>query len=275
MDLKLVATDIDGTLLGPDHVVTDRTISSLRAAHEAGVEIVAATGRSHWSAVPLLEPIGCVQWLVASNGATLYDLKAAEVVDRFPLERDVVRKTTSALDEEFGEVGYSWETTDGVFQDETFRSLRSIMFPSTKIAKRSTVEFQPGAEELTKLMMLHRTLSDHEWFEAAAPFIPAEQSFSTSGTGFVELTSPQADKGIALASLCTRLGVAQEDTVSFGDQANDLGMLRWAGRGYAMANASDVALETAPYRAPHHLDDGVAQTVDELVELSVAERRRR
>lgn len=265
MDLKLVATDIDGTLLGPDHAVTERTIRSLRNAHEAGVEIVAATGRSHWSAAPLLEPVGCIRWLLASNGATLYDMESAEVVRRSPLDRQVVLDVISSLNEEFGEVGYSWETDQGVFQDETFRALRSIKFPSTKIAKRSTVEFEPGAEDLTKIMMFHRSMSDVEWFDAAAPFIPEGQSFSTSGTGFVELTSPEADKGVALAALCADLGNAQEDTIAFGDQANDLGMLRWVGKGYAMANASAVAKEAAPYEAPHHLEDGVAQVVDQLV----------
>lgn len=265
MDLKLVATDIDGTLLGPDHVVTERTIISLQSANEAGVEIVAATGRSHWSAALLLEPVGCIRWLLASNGATLYDMEAAEIVRRSPLDRQVVVDVTAALDDAFGEVGYSWESNEGVFQDETFRALRSIKFPSMKISKRSTVEFVPGAEDLTKIMMLHRTLSDQEWFEAAMPFIPDNQSFSTSGTGFVELTSPEADKGIALAALCADLGISQASTAAFGDQANDLGMLRWAGRGYAMANASAVAKEAAPYEAPHHLEDGVAQIVDSLV----------
>ncbi len=265
MDVKLVATDIDGTLLGPDHVVTDRTIAVLQAAHAQGVEVVAATGRSHWSAAPLLEPIGCIRWLLASNGATLYDMDTAEVVRRSPLDRQVVLDVVERLNDAFGEVGYSWETTEGVFQDETFRALRSIKFPSNKIAKRSTVVFEPGADELTKIMMLHRTLSDTEWFDAAGPFIPQGQSFSTSGTGFVELTSPDADKGVALAGLCEDLGIAQEETVAFGDQANDIGMLEWAGRGYAMANASEVATKAATYRAPHHLDDGVAQTVELLV----------
>ena len=265
MDLQLVATDIDGTLLGPDHVVTERTISSLQAAHNAGVEIVGATGRSHWSAIPLLKPIGCVRWLLASNGATLYDIESDEIVEQFPLDRDVVCQVVESLLSEFGELGFSWETSEGVFQDEKFRELRSVRFPSYKLAKRPTVEFRPADDDLTKLMMLHRTLGDREWFDRASPFIPPDQSFSTSGTGFVELTSPSADKGVALAALCERLGVSQSGTVSFGDQINDLGMLRWAGRGYAMENAADEAREAASHIAPHHLEDGVAQVVDGLL----------
>lgn len=265
MQMRLIATDIDGTLLGADQVVSQRTIAALRAADEAGVNVVAATGRSHWSAVPLLEPIGCVRWLLASNGATLFDLEAMEVVERFPIHRAVVETVVSSLEGEFGSLGYSWETTEGVFQNEMFRAIRSRLFPSRKIARRSNASFEAGGEDLVKLMVLHPDLADLEWLEAAGPHVPADVNVATSGLGFVEFTAPEADKGLALAALCDRLGVAQHDTVSFGDQSNDLGMLRWSGRGYAMANASAPAVDAASHRAPHHLDDGVAQIVEELL----------
>lgn len=260
-----MATDIDGTLLGPDHVVTQRTIDVLRTAHEAGVEVVAATGRSHWSAVPLIEPIGCVRWLLASNGATLFDLSTGQIVAQSLLDRAMVRTVVSRLNREFSGLGYSWETSQGVFQDEAFRAIRSTAFPSQKIARRSTVAFDAGADDLAKMMVLHPTLGDTEWLEASRPCIPPELSFATSGLRFVEITSALADKGIALAALCERLGIRQEDTVTFGDQVNDLGMLRWAGRGYAMANAHPEAVAAASHRAPHHVDDGVAQVVEELL----------
>lgn len=265
VDLRLIATDIDGTLLGPDHRVTQRTIEALRAASDAGVEVVAATGRSHWSAVPLIEPIGCVRWLLASNGATLFDLSTGEIVEQSLLDGDTVRTVATTLNDEFVGLGYSWETSEGVFQDEAFRAIRSRTFPSQKIARRATVEFEPGADELAKMMVLHPTLADTAWFEASRPHIPTHLSFATSGLAFVEITSALADKGIALAALCDRLGVAQQHTVTFGDQVNDLGMLGWAGRGYAMANAHAEAAEVASHRAPHHLDDGVAQIVEQLL----------
>lgn len=268
VDLRLIASDIDGTLLGPDHAVTERTIAALQAAHGAGVEVVAATGRSLWSAVPLLEPIGCVRWLLASNGANLFDLSTGSVVESFPLERDTVRSVAGDLRAQFGALGHSWETTEGVFQDEGFRAIRSSMFPSQKITKRATVEFTPGADELSKLMILHPTLADMQWFEAAQPHVPDELNFATSGLGFVELTSAKADKGIALSALCERLGIDQRQTVSFGDQLNDLGMLRWTERGYAMENAHAQAAQAASHAAPHHLDDGVAQIVEQLLGVS-------
>lgn len=265
VDLRLIATDIDGTLLGPDHVVTQRTIDALRAAREEGIEVVAATGRSHWSAVPLIEPIGCVRWLLASNGATLFDLATGEIAQQSLLDRETVRDLVTTLNNEFDGLGYSWETSEGVFQDEAFRAIRSTTFPSQKIARRSTVEFDPGADDLAKMMVLHPTLADTPWLEASRPYIPPNLSFATSGLAFVEITSALADKGIALSALCDRLGVAREHTVTFGDQVNDLGMLGWAGRGYAMANAHVEAAEVASHSAPHHLDDGVAQIVEQLI----------
>lgn len=265
MDLRLIATDIDGTLLGPHEAVTQRTIEALRAAHQAGVEVVAATGRSHWSAVPLIEPVGCIRWLLASNGATLFDLSAGKVVEQSLLDRTIVRALAAKLNTEFAGLGFSWENAEGVYQDEAFRAIRSTAFPSRKIARRSPGVFEPGADDLAKMMVLHPTLADGEWLEASRPHIPAELSFATSGLGFVEITSARADKAIALAALCDRLGIDQQQTIAFGDQVNDLGMLRWAGRGYAMANAHDEAVEAASHRAPHHHDDGVAHIVEQLL----------
>lgn len=271
MDLRLIATDIDGTLLGPHEAVTQRTIEALRAAHEAGVEVVAATGRSHWSAVPLIEPIGCVRWLLASNGATLMDVSSGEIVEQSLLDRATVRTLATTLNSEFAGLGFSWENAEGVFQDEAFRAIRSTAFPSRKIARRSSGVFEPGADDLAKMMILHPEMADTAWLEAARPYIPTELSFATSGLGFVEVTSALADKGIALSALCERLGIAQAQTITFGDQLNDLGMLQWAGRGYAMANAHADAIGAASHQAPHHADDGVAQVVEQLLAERSAE----
>lgn len=261
----MIVSDIDGTLLGPDHVVTDRTIAALQAAHEDGVIVVGATGRSHWSAKPLLEPIGCVRWLLASNGATLYDMETHEIVRQHPIERDLARNLIRDLHATFEGVGFSWETPEGVFQDENFRAIRSGAVPSTKLSRRKTIEFDVDAAEIIKMMVLHPELADIPWLEAVQPLVPDELSFSTSGIAFVEVTAPAADKGVALAALCEELGVHQESTVTFGDQSNDLGMLSWAGRGYAMGNAHERAVEAASHRAPHHLEDGVAQVVEQLL----------
>ena len=265
MDLRLIATDIDGTLLGPDEAVTRRTIEALRSANDAGVEVVAATGRSFWSAVPLIEPVGCIRWLLASNGATLFDTSTGTVVEQSLLDRSIVRDLAAKLNAAFTGLGFSWENAEGVFQDEAFRAIRSAAFPSRKLARRSPGVFEPGADDLAKMMVLHPTLADSEWLEASRPYIPDELSFATSGLGFVEITSARADKAIALAALCERLGVDQQHTIAFGDQVNDLGMLRWAGRGYAMENAHEDAIEAASHRAPHHGDDGVAHVVEELL----------
>ena len=98
---------------------------------------------------------------------------------------------------------------------------------------------------MVKLMLAHHMLVTYDWLDALEPHIPFGLSASTSGATFVEITSGEADKGAALARLCARLGVDRSATVAFGDQSNDLGMLRWAGRSFAMDNAHSQVLGVA------------------------------
>jgi len=105
----------------------------------------------------------------------------------------------------------------------------------------------------------------YEWLAAVEPHMPEGVSVSTSGAQFVEVTAIDATKAEALRQLCDQLGVDRAHTIAFGDHANDLAMLRWAGTGFAMANAAEHVLAEADAVAPHHAEHGVAQVIEALL----------
>lgn len=261
-NVKLVASDLDGTLLGPDAEVSPRTVEALQAVAEAGVEIVVATGRSHWSAVPRLEHLGCIRWVICSNGATVYDFEAREVVTRRLLTQAQVTAVVEGLGRAFPSAGFAWESPSGVFHTDRFvANRRAIDARFVPKASRPTRELRVGEDEILKLMVAHEALTEYDWLDAVAAHVPTGLSTSTSGAAFVEVTAAEANKGDALRALCQQLGIDRAHTVAFGDHANDLGMLTWAGFGYAMANAAPRVIAAADATAPHHAEDGVAQVL--------------
>lgn len=263
--VRLVASDLDGTLFGPDGAVSARTAATLRDVAAAGVEIVVATGRSHWSAVPRLEHLGCLRWLICSNGATVYDFEVGEIVVRRALSPADVAEVVDGLTARFPSVGFAWESPEGVFHTDRWVANRYATDARFQVKQRPTRELRVHEETVLKLMIAHDELTEYEWLDALATEVPDGLSASTSGAAFVEVTAADANKGDALRLLCDEVGVDRSHTIAFGDHANDLGMLAWVGTGYAMANAAARVREIADATAPHHAEDGVAQVLSELL----------
>ncbi|NNF54749.1 MAG: HAD family phosphatase [Acidimicrobiales bacterium] len=265
MKLQLIASDLDGTLLGPNATLSPLTIAALQRAHDAGVVIVAATGRSQHSALELLRPAGVVSWAICSNGATRYDLVADSVVHHHMIDAVDVEVFIDRLRTEFGEIGVAWETTEHMGWDELYDRHRNALIPRPEPQEGRIVPF-PVGENLVKLLVTHPALTHDEWLDAVTPHAGGQMSVSTSGTDFVEITHAIATKGQELASLCEQLGIAASGVAAFGDQVNDLDMVQWAGRGYAMENASPKLKNAASHCAPHHGEHGVAAIIDELLD---------
>lgn len=270
--VRLIATDMDGTLLGSDSRVSPGTARALGAAADAGLDIVVATGRSHWSAIPLLDGLDFIRWVICSNGATVYDREVGDVVLRRPIEGHLVEQTLAAAIGAFPELGVAYETPDGLVYSKTFRSNRESARagfrytppPDSSAVKPTESIDQIASETVLKLLLAHPELVQLAWLDLLSPHLPTDLHVSTSGADFVEVCAPGADKGLALAVLCEELGVDAAHVAAFGDHANDLGMLTWAGYGYAMDNAHERVKAICTHIAPHHASDGVAQIVSTL-----------
>lgn len=263
MAVRLVATDLDGTLLGPGGVLSARTIAAVRAVHEAGIVVVAATGRSHHTALPRVAPAEVVRYLVCSNGASLYDCVAGAVVDRHVIAPTSLPLLVEVVRRELGDACFGWEQAEGFGWESAFVSIRPVI---DKMRAKIVPRFDaPWPDEVTKVFIGHGELSRDRLLAALTPHMVDGLVATCSGASFVEVTGAGVDKAFGVARLCARLGITADEVVAVGDHLNDLAMLRWAGRGVAMDGAHPAVLAETTERAPSCAEDGVACLLEALV----------
>ncbi len=263
--VRLVATDLDGTLLRVDDTISERTRAAIRDADAAGVLVVAATGRGWRSALPLLEQVPEVRTAVCSNGALIRDIAGSATTDAFTMEPDHVDAVVDAVRRAAPEAGLAWELVDGGFGfDPIFEELRSV----GRARRPDLVADRPAhsaADPVLKLLVRHPVLQEVEALRLLQPVVPDGVELTSSGYGLVEVTGHDVHKARALGVLCDRLGIGAGEVVALGDNRNDVEMLRWAGRGVAMGNAVPVAVAEADEQTAHHMDDGVAIVIEDVL----------
>jgi Cof subfamily protein (haloacid dehalogenase superfamily) len=259
--VRLVASDLDGTLLGPGNVVSDRTRRAIARLTQAGIPVVAATGRSQWTAEPLLAPVPGIELAVCSNGASLYDVPRRVSLAEHPIADAVIDAILTGLAEHFPGCLYGWETSADLHYDEGFVAHRPSLV--REASQPLTVGARPAA--IRKLMIAHAEVQHYALLDALTPLMPPGCLASTSGAPFVEVTGDGVHKAFGVQQVCARLGIAPEEVMAFGDNHNDLAMLQWAGRGIAMANAQPRVLDAVGEVTGSHLEDGVAAVLETLL----------
>ena len=265
MTLRLVATDLDGTALRSDGSVSDRTAAALRAAEDGGVMVVVATGRPPRWMRPIADALGHTGIAVCSNGAVVYDLHTDRVLEHTAISRDVVLAVAAAVRAAVPGVAFAVETRDtGFGREESYPVSRVVDLESDGIRVGSLDEL--AGNDVVKLLVRHGEL-DPDGLLSAAREVAGELAELThsSRTGLLEISASGVTKAATLARIADEHGIAAEDVVAFGDMPNDLPMLAWAGRGYAMANAHPEVLAAAEHVAPSNDEDGMAQVVEKLL----------
>ena len=265
MTVRLVATDLDGTILRSDGSVSERTVAALRAAEDYGLMVVVATGRPPRWMRPVAEALGHTGLAVCSNGAVIYDMHTDRVLEHTAISREVVLAVAAAVREAMPEVTFAIETRDAGFG-------REASYPVADAEDTELDGVRVGSlddlvnDDVIKLLVRHADL-DPDGLLAAAREVAGEMAELThsSRSGLLEISATGVTKAATLARIADRHGIAAADTVAFGDMPNDLPMLAWAGRGYAMANAHPEVLAAAAHRAPSNDEDGVAQVVEKLL----------
>jgi Cof subfamily protein (haloacid dehalogenase superfamily) len=259
--VRLVASDLDGTLLGVGGVVSARTRRAIEAVVAAGIQFVAATGRSQWTAEPLLAPVDGIELAVCSNGASLYDLRRRASLAEHPIADDVIDAILVRLGEHLPGCSYGWETSVDLHYEAAFLDYR----PS--LVREPSPPLTTGARTapIRKLMIAHAEVQHYALLDALTPLMPPGCLASTSGASFVEVTGDGVHKAFGVQQVCERLGIGPEEVVAFGDNHNDVAMLEWAGRGIAVANAQPVVLDAVGEVTASHLEDGVAAVLESLV----------
>jgi len=260
---RLVATDLDGTIVGPTGQISDRTVRALRGVEERGVPVVFVTGRPHRWMSEVAERTGHTGLAICANGGTVYDLHTEQVVAYHPFAIEVGLEISHRLREALPEIAFAVETLDGYAREEAYQARWESGMDHTlglidEIFTDATV----------KLLVRHESMDADRLLAAARDIVGDLAEFTHSSIGgLLEVSAAGVSKATTLAELCADRGIAAADVLAFGDMPNDLAMLAWAGTAYAVAGAHPEVLAAVALRAADPADDGVARVLEHLFDL--------
>ena len=258
MKPRLVATDLDGTVVRTDGTIAARTRDVIGRIEAEGVPFVMVTGRPPRWMAPVVEMTGHRGIAVCANGALVYDLHTEQVVERFLLGEDDALDVVTALKRDLPGIAFAVERNEYGFSHEeayvpAWEQPDSVPRPVEQLVEGGVV----------KLLARHPELGSDDLLAAARAAVGDRATFThSSGDGLLEISAAGISKASGLAHLARERGVDAADVVAFGDMPNDLPMLAWAGLGVAMGNAHPDVLALADEVTASNDDDGVAQVLE-------------
>ena len=261
--IRLVATDLDGTLLRSDGTVSEVTRAVLREVDALGIPVVFVTARPLRWMEDLWPLVGSHGHAVVSNGAITYDVPAREVGDVAALPRDVGLSVCAAIRETLPSAAYALEALGAFCREASYVE----PLPDPIGTRIGPIEQIWPAEPVVKLLVRADVRAD-DLRVAVQSAVGAAVTVTWSGDGLMEISAAEVTKAVALARVCQALDVPATDVVAFGDMPNDVAMLQWAGLGLAVANADPAVLAVADRVVGHHDADGVARALVDLFALN-------
>ncbi|MFF5334415.1 HAD family hydrolase [Streptomyces sp. NPDC013181] len=263
---KLVATDLDGTLLRDDHTVSARTRDALKAAAATGAAHIVVTGRAVPWTRHILDDLGYDGLAVCAQGAQVYHAGERRLLTSLTLDRQLAGLALSKVEAEVGPLALA-ASRDGLDGDV-------LVGPGYRVQEgpHPSVFVQDPAElweaPLNKVYIQHPELDDDELARAARAAVGNLVDVVMAGPGVVEILPLGLSKATGLSLAARRLGVKAADTIAFGDMPNDIPMFAWARHGVAMANAHDDLKAVAQETTASNEDDGIAVVLEQLLQGS-------
>ena len=256
---SLVATDLDGTLLRSDGTVSARSQQVLAQLEERGIPVVFVTARPLRWMTSLWPLVGGHGLAIISNGAVLYDVAAARVVDLAGVDRTVGLQILADVEAAIPGVGLGIERLpSGMARNEAYVPDLGAQGLPDEFVVGDLAELWDAP--VVKLLVRSATVEPSELQRVTAQIVGDRALPTWSTPGLVEISASGVTKAWRLRQLCDRLGVAAADVVAFGDMPNDLPMLEWAGHPHAVANAHPDLIARFPVVGSND-DDGVATTL--------------
>jgi hydroxymethylpyrimidine pyrophosphatase-like HAD family hydrolase len=265
---RLIATDLDGTLLNDDKSVSDRTIAALAAAEKAGIDVFFVTGRpARWMDVVSAHVHGH-GLAICANGAAVVDLHAGgELVKVRPLPREVALDVVRTLRDVAPGTAFAVELTTGIRYEPAYPPFQQDPGAVVAAAEKLLQEGGAGPEApVVKLLAHHPRLTPDGFLTLARTAAGDRAAFTRSSpSALLEISGLGVSKASTLALCCAERGISSDEVVAFGDMPNDLEMLTWAGTSYAMGNAHADVLAAASARTAGNNEDGVAVVIERIL----------
>lgn len=268
MAIELIAIDIDGTLLNPQHEISPAVQAAIVAARDRGVHVVLATGRPFVGVQRYLRELElrhAGHYCITNNGALVQRAQTGERVAEVTLNFDDYlhfERMARELGVHFHALDY--DTLYTANRDISAYTVHESALSGIPLKFRTVQEMDPSMV-FPKVMMI----DDPAVLDEAITRIPREAfehyTIMKSAPFFLEILNRQVDKGKGLKLLAEHLGIAADNIMALGDQQNDLAMIKYAGLGVAMGNGVDEVKAASRYVTRSNREDGVAHAIEKFV----------
>ncbi|GAB3651236.1 HAD family hydrolase [Glycomyces tarimensis] len=265
---RVIASDLDGTLLGADGELSERTRKALVAAREYGLAVVAVTARTPYGVDRLPELVPLLDTAICSNGAVFYEPVEGRTRIWRAIEPAAARMTCAVLAEALPNCAIAVETARGNVGER--RHFGDLIIDASRWEFTGSVEQTlERAGTIVKIKVYDPELRGEDMARAVEGLDLAGLDMCHWGEfGMLDFNAPGANKGTGLAAWCAERDLGAGDAVAFGDMPNDVSMLAWAGRSYAIEGAHPEAIAAASDTAAPNTDDGVARVIEAIIERS-------
>jgi 5-amino-6-(5-phospho-D-ribitylamino)uracil phosphatase len=255
LDIRLLAIDLDGTLLNDSKQVSAQTLSALHGVVERGVKVIIASARPPRSVRHIYNQLGLDTWQINYNGALIWDEPAKRIIFHRPMNCDLVRDLIEIARSKFDSVLVTCEILDRWYTDRFDQSRTTEtgrLFKPDVIAPLDQFCNQP----ITKLLLL----GEEKMIDALESWmISASDNVSVVRTDrdLLQIMDKKVSKAAALQLVAEHYQIPLENMMAIGDAPNDVGIIKIAGIGVAMSNASEIVKDAADWIAPSNNDHGV------------------
>jgi hypothetical protein len=263
MTIKLLASDLDGTLIADLHTIPARTQAAIRAAMARGVHVTIATGREYPVTKKFVDILGLTTPIICYQGAMIFDpVNQTSIASEglpLPLAHrliDLARSHGASLYMYLNNRAYTEQPTP-----QSRAMLHSIGTPLDEVADlKQVITAAP-----VKGMIVHPAHETEALMTELRAGLNGNLNVFRSLDTIIEVTSPGVSKGKALARLAAYYGLDRSEVMAMGDQENDIDMLAWAGVGIAMDNATPAAKAAATHIAPPVTEEGAAWAIERFI----------
>lgn len=261
---KLVALDMDGTLLNENKKINDRVKKAIADARKKGVKVILSSGRGFKGIEKYVKELQLDELVISLNGAIVTDASGEKLVFNNYMDPDVNRRIIE-LQKEYdifsinfiGEKMYVEELNEKAMYFATFEGVEVI-------AVGNMLEFY-NAQPISKMLMIEK----HEKFLVFKQKLIEELGEYVNATfslpDFLEVYNINVNKGIVLHKIAEYYGLKREEVIAIGDGENDISMIQYAGLGVAMENAMDLVKNSADLIAKSNVEDGVALVIEKYI----------
>ncbi|WP_312283242.1 pyridoxal phosphatase [Pseudescherichia sp.] len=272
MNYQVLALDLDGTLLTPEKKILPASIAALRNAREAGAKIVIVTGRHYVAIHPFYQALGLDTPAICCNGALLYDYQEDRVLASDPLQSEQANLLIGLLDK-YDVHGLMYADDAMIYQEATGHIIRTENWgrslpESQRPVFRKVSSLRKAAHDVDSIWKFALTDVDIVKLQNFTEIVERELGITCEWSWHdqVDVAQTGNSKGKRLAEWVESQGISMSQVIAFGDNYNDLSMLKSAGLGVAMGNAADKIKEAADLVIGNNTESGIADVVNKYFE---------